>query len=182
MAFDSTALGLGLSMVLVFVHSLVERCHQRFLAAVDRRAVEELAGRFEQTRPIASAVGSSDSWLRLEPVLRELLRLSKAQHEELLKLGPRLVEAATASRPNGYELTNGPELAMQALAEQPEQAVAALVQTIYQFNVDVARLERELPAPLSFAGACDLLPVRLGPAETTKRVRRRRQSERRRAA
>jgi biopolymer transport protein ExbB/TolQ len=180
-AFDTTALGLGLSIGLVFLQSCVERFQHRFMAAVDRRAIEELAGRFEPARSIAHAESGGEGWLRLEPVLRELLRVTKAQHEELLKLGPRLVEAAASSRA-GFDVGNSPEAALRAIAEQPEQAVAALVQAIYQFNLDVASLEQELPAPLSFAGACDLLPVRLGPPEATKRVRRKRLIERRPAA
>jgi len=178
-AFDTTALGLGLSIALVFLQSFVDRFNHRFMAAVDSRAIEELAGRFESAR--SAAAGGGDGWLRLEPVLRELLRVTKAQHEELLKLGPRLAEGAATSRA-GFEVGHAPEAAVRAIAEQPQEALVALVQAIYQFNLDVARLEQELPAPLSFAGACDLLPVRLGPPETTKRVRRKRLSERRSAA
>ncbi|HWB11820.1 MAG TPA: MotA/TolQ/ExbB proton channel family protein [Pirellulales bacterium] len=180
-AFDGTALGLGLSIALVFLQSFVERLNYRFMAAVDSRAVEELAGRFETSRLTAPAQMGGEGWQRLEPVLKDLLRVTKAQHDELLKLGPRLVEAAATSRA-GFDVSNSPEVAVRAIAEQPEQAVVALVQAIYQFNLDVARLEQELPAPLSFAGACDLLPVRLGPPETTKRVRRKRLIERRSAA
>jgi hypothetical protein len=180
-AFDATALGLGLSMALVFLQSFVERLNHRFLATVDSRATEELASRFARTHSIALTEGGGDGLLKLEPVLRELLRVTKAQHEELIKLGPRLVEAAATSRA-GFDVSNSPEMAVRAIAEQPEQAVAALVQAIFQFNLDVARLEQELPAPLSFAGACDLLPVRLGPPEATKRVRRKRLIERRSAA
>jgi biopolymer transport protein ExbB/TolQ len=179
-AFDTTALGLGLSMALVFLQSFVERFQHRLMAAIDRRAIEELAGRFETARSAALAA-SGDGWLRLEPVLRELLRVTKAQHEELLKLGPRLAEVAATSRA-GFDVGSAPEVAIRAIAEQPEEAVAALVQAIYQFNLDVARLEQELPAPLSFAGACDLLPVRLGPPETAKRARRKRLTDRRSAA
>jgi biopolymer transport protein ExbB/TolQ len=45
-AFDTTALALGLSMVLMFVQYVVDKYEQRLLAAVDRRMTEELVGRF----------------------------------------------------------------------------------------------------------------------------------------
>jgi biopolymer transport protein ExbB/TolQ len=45
-AFDTTALALTLSMVLMFMQYIVDRTEQRLLAAVDRRAGEELTGRF----------------------------------------------------------------------------------------------------------------------------------------
>jgi biopolymer transport protein ExbB/TolQ len=44
--FDTTALALTLSMVLMFVHFSVERTENALLAQVDQRAEEELAGRF----------------------------------------------------------------------------------------------------------------------------------------
>ena len=46
--FDTTALALTLSMVLMFVHFFVDRAENSLLAAVDRRAEEELLGRFPQ--------------------------------------------------------------------------------------------------------------------------------------
>ncbi len=46
--FDTTALALSLSMVLMFVHFFVDRSSNSFLEQLDRRAEEELAGRFQQ--------------------------------------------------------------------------------------------------------------------------------------
>jgi len=43
--FDTTALALALSMVLMFIHFSVERAENSLLEQVDRRAEEELAGR-----------------------------------------------------------------------------------------------------------------------------------------
>lgn len=48
-AFDTTALALALSMVLMFVKFGVERMEDRLLTAVDDRASEELVGRFQET-------------------------------------------------------------------------------------------------------------------------------------
>lgn len=46
-AFDTTALALGLSIVLMFIQHYVERAEHRLLAEVDRRVEGELMGRFE---------------------------------------------------------------------------------------------------------------------------------------
>ena len=47
-AFDTTALALSLSIVLMFVQFLVERIETQLLTQVDERANEELVGRFQQ--------------------------------------------------------------------------------------------------------------------------------------
>jgi biopolymer transport protein ExbB/TolQ len=44
--FDTTALALGLSMILMFVHFFVERTSHSFQEQIDRRTQEELMGRF----------------------------------------------------------------------------------------------------------------------------------------
>lgn len=46
-AFDTTALALGLSMILMFVQYLVDGLEQRLLTGVDTLATHELAGRFQ---------------------------------------------------------------------------------------------------------------------------------------
>ncbi|MAR13173.1 MAG: hypothetical protein CL681_24795 [Blastopirellula sp.] len=47
-AFDTTALALSLSIILMFVQFLIDRFETHLLAIVDARANEELVGRFEQ--------------------------------------------------------------------------------------------------------------------------------------
>src|SRR5207244_8605518 len=49
LAFDTTALALGLTMLLMFSSFLVERAEQSVLEAVDRYADREFAPRFERT-------------------------------------------------------------------------------------------------------------------------------------
>jgi biopolymer transport protein ExbB/TolQ len=51
LAFDATAVGLSLTMLLMFLTFLVERLEQGVLEAVDRFADEQLAHRFERTGP-----------------------------------------------------------------------------------------------------------------------------------
>lgn len=47
-AFDTTALALSLSIVLMFLQFLVNRCETQLLVVVDRRTDRELVGRFQQ--------------------------------------------------------------------------------------------------------------------------------------
>lgn len=78
-AFDTTALALGLSMVLMFVQFFVDRIEGRLLSAVDARAAEELAGRFEQ-------LGTAD-----DPQLAAMRRLA----ESMLRATEKLVQRQT---------------------------------------------------------------------------------------
>ena len=48
-AFDTTALALGLSIILMFTKFFVERSDVRLLATVEQRATAELVGRFQDT-------------------------------------------------------------------------------------------------------------------------------------
>lgn len=48
-AFDTTALALSLSIILMFLQFLVNQCETELLAVVDRRADRELVGRFQQS-------------------------------------------------------------------------------------------------------------------------------------
>lgn len=74
-AFDTTALALGLSMVLMFVQFFVDRMENRLLAAVDGRAADELGGRFEQ-------MGTGD-----DPQIAAMRRIA----DMVLKASERLV-------------------------------------------------------------------------------------------
>jgi biopolymer transport protein ExbB/TolQ len=74
-AFDTTALALGLSMVLMFVQFFVDRMESGLLATVDSRAADELAGRFEQ-------MGTGD-----DPQLAAMRRIA----DGVLKSSERLV-------------------------------------------------------------------------------------------
>ncbi|MEE2990608.1 MAG: MotA/TolQ/ExbB proton channel family protein [Planctomycetota bacterium] len=47
-AFDTTALALSLSILLMFLQFLVDRCETQLLSVVDRRTDSELVGRFQQ--------------------------------------------------------------------------------------------------------------------------------------
>jgi biopolymer transport protein ExbB/TolQ len=67
LAFDATALGLGLTMVLMFVNFLVERTEHAILGQVDTKTEVELGHRFVRTdadhAPIVAAVEASSQHL-----------------------------------------------------------------------------------------------------------------------
>ena len=78
-AFDTTALALSLSIVLMFVQFLVDRMETQLLATVDARASEELAGRFEQTDSHA------------DPLVKPIRRMGEA----VIQTTGKLVEQQT---------------------------------------------------------------------------------------
>jgi biopolymer transport protein ExbB/TolQ len=117
-AFDTTAQALLLSMVLMFSQYLVDRAEGRLLAAVDRRALDELSGRFEVEKgghdPNLAAVRRM-----AEGVLHTLERLGERQtalwqaamdaaHERWSRLtgtaGRELETALTAAISQGLEV------------------------------------------------------------------------------
>lgn len=50
-AFDTTAMALGLSIILMFAQFVTNHTEQRLLAAVDERTADELLGRFAKSKP-----------------------------------------------------------------------------------------------------------------------------------
>lgn len=58
-AFDATALALGLTMLLMFLNYLVDRLEQRTLERVDQYVDENLAHRFERTGPDTNGMGQA---------------------------------------------------------------------------------------------------------------------------
>jgi hypothetical protein len=107
-AFDATALALGLTMITMFVSSLVERREQAILEDVDRYVDRELAHRFER--------GGAD----VGPVLR----LVERQTDALLGATEQLVQrqAEVWAR----TLAEVEKRSAEVLRQQQEQITAAL--------------------------------------------------------
>ena len=108
-AFDTTALALGLSMVLMFTQFFVDRMEGKLLSAVDSRAAQELGGRFEQigaiddpqvaaVRRIADAVIRSTEALveRQAEVWQRSIDAAQRRWSELAAASGKQVEAALA--------------------------------------------------------------------------------------
>lgn len=111
-AFDTTALALALSMVLMFVQFMIERVEGQLLASVDERAARELAGRFEQ-------LGASR-----DPVVAAVTRMSGTLVQSIETLGKKQAEAwAAASEETG-------RLFAQSLSETLEGTLGQFAQAV----------------------------------------------------
>jgi len=75
-AFDTTAIALSFSMLLMFIQFLIDRMEMQVLAAVDQRTTHDLLGRFE-------VVGTSS-----DPQVQQIQRMTQA----VLKSSEQLVE------------------------------------------------------------------------------------------
>jgi biopolymer transport protein ExbB/TolQ len=188
-AFDTTALALGLSMVLMFLQYFVDRMEGRLLAAVDAHAAEELAGRFEQ-------LGAGDdpqlaAMRRLaETMLRATDKLVQRQAElwqqSIDAAGTRWSEMATSA---GRQLesslsgalaqamaTHAEKLAASAEATAEQNRQAEILLRVVEATGNIAKLEEQLnrnlgalagaqhfeETLLNLSGTINLLNARLG--------------------
>lgn len=144
-AFDTTALALGLSMVLMFLQYFVDRIEGRLLAAVDAHAAEELAGRFEQ-------LGTGDdpqlaAMRRLaETMLRATDKLVQRQAElwqqSIDAAGTRWSEMATAAQQQLQSSLSG--ALAQAMTAHAEKLAASAEATAEQNRRNWSRMQQTL--------------------------------------
>lgn len=157
-AFDTTALALALSMVLMFVQFIVERMETRLLARVDALASERLASLIEPAdrgdahtaavRRMAEAVvkaaerlvhRQAELWqASLEAAQNRWTRMADASREQL--------EAAIASALRGSLEAHAHTLAeqSQAAAERERHAVLRLEETVTAQTQALAAQQAEL--------------------------------------
>jgi biopolymer transport protein ExbB/TolQ len=128
-AFDTTALALGLSMVLMFVQFAVDKYENRLLVAVDRRTSEELVGRFR------SQLAPQD------PLMHAVRRMTDA----LLPATERLVARQAEIWQASMEAANSRWVeSSQKAGRQLEAALAAaLAKSLPQHAAELAAAERE---------------------------------------
>ncbi len=88
-AFDTTALALSLSMILMFVQFLVERQETALLEEVDRRVDSELIGRFEQIRS-----GPDGELVAVRRMVEAVVRTTETLVERQIALWRTTIEAA----------------------------------------------------------------------------------------
>jgi hypothetical protein len=95
-AFDATALALGLTMITMFVSSLVERREQAILEEVDRYVDRELAHRFERAgsdgEPVQRIIGQQTQLL-LDATQRLVQRQAEVWAQALAEVEKRSAEA-----------------------------------------------------------------------------------------
>ena len=158
-AFDTTALALGLSMVLMFVQFFVDRMEGGLLSAVDARAAEELGGRFEQlgagddpqvavVRRIADAVIKSTEALveRQAEVWQRTIDAAQKRWSELAASSGKQLEAALSGALAQSIVAHAERLAAssEATAEQNRRNWSRLQQTLADNTEKVKAQQAEL--------------------------------------
>jgi biopolymer transport protein ExbB/TolQ len=94
-AFDATALALGLTLVAMFLNSMVEKLEQGLLERVDQYADAELAHRFQRTEIAASGGGMATPMPMLEQLIDKQAAFW-ANAMQMLESSPAQAKAATA--------------------------------------------------------------------------------------
>lgn len=158
-AFDTTAIALAFSMVLMFVQFLVDKLENRLLAAVDERMTIELVGRFKSEVP------------RNDPLLLAARRMVEAILPNTERLVARQAEIWQASmeaanaRWTGASMSAGEQLQVvltgaleqslkthaaqlvegeKAIAEQNRQHWSQVQQALERTSENLARQQTEL--------------------------------------
>ncbi len=129
-AFDTTALALGLSMVLMFIQFAVDKYEGQLLSSVDRRAGEELIGRFR------AEVGSQD------PLMLAVRRMTEAILPNIEQLVVRQSELwkSTIDQASAHWLRTS-----QNTTEQLETALgSALSRSMKEHAQELGTAEKEI--------------------------------------
>jgi len=133
LAFDATALGLGLTMLTMFLTFLVERLEQGVLETVDRYADDQLAHRFERT----GAEGG------------EFVEVVRQNTQVLVKATEQLVQRQATVWAQTLEV--GQRQWTEAGAKQQERLTAALETGQRQWTEAGAKQQERLTAALETA-------------------------------
>ncbi len=130
LAFDTTALGLALTMITMFCSFVVERLEQNLLETVDRIAERELAHRFERT---AGGDGG------------EYLGIARQQTQVLLKSVEQLVQRQADLWAQTFEKTHQHQtrVAEQQQAHVTQGLKSALETTLETHQRRLSALEKQ---------------------------------------
>lgn len=176
--FDTTALALALSMVLVFVHFAVERAEIGLLEQVDHRVQEELGGRFATIAMPAGGDGQLVAMRRMaeamqqttEALVRRQAELWQASVDSAAQCWAKMAE--TSSRQVETAMSNAVgELTRQA--EVLERAVVAagevtrLEDALNRNLAGLAGAKHFEQTVLSLAAAVNMLSARLAETPNT---------------
>jgi biopolymer transport protein ExbB/TolQ len=88
-AFDTTALALTLSMILMFIQFMIDRVEQQLLTAVDGRANESLMGRFQGT-----STSNDPAVAAIERVAHAMLRATEQLVQRQAQVWQGTIESA----------------------------------------------------------------------------------------
>lgn len=158
-AFDTTALSLSLSIVLMFAKYFIERSESRLLGLVDDRTSAELVGRFEEISiaadpQTASVKRMADALLnaidqlvvRQTDLWQESLRAAQAQWADHTAATARTIESALAGAMSQNIQQHAVALvaAEQAVAEQNRRQWDGVQQALLKNTEAVAKQQHEL--------------------------------------
>lgn len=145
-AFDTTALALSLSMVLMFLQFLLDRIETQALSIVDIRANEMLVGRFQEV-----GAGRDPYLVSVERMSGRVLQASEELVRQQVELWDRTIQAAD-SRWSQLVLTAGAQVqtALQsALDHSLQNHAAELAQVERDASERAARRWEQLQTALS---------------------------------
>lgn len=135
-AFDTTALALTLSMMLMFIQFIIDRAETQFLSEVDSRTTSEMVGRFQ-----GASYSSDPHVATIEKMAHAVVRSS----EQLVQRQSQLWnEALTSSQKQWRELVESTAPQVSAAVETALQST--LAKNLQDHSQRVARFEQELLA------------------------------------
>ena len=169
--FDTTALALTLSMVLMFVHFFVERAENSLLEQVDRRVQSELAGRFAATAAgadgqLAAAERMGEVMMQAaDAIVRRQAELWQAAVDLAARQWAQMAEAAGGAgqrrpcRPRRASLPGRPRCCSRAIDAAGE--VVRLEDALNRNLSALAGAKHFEQTVLSLAAAVNMLSARL---------------------
>jgi len=158
-AFDTTALALGLSMVLMFLQFVVDKFENRLLTAVDGRMTEELVGRFRTelapqdplmiaVRRMVDAILPNTERLvvRQAELWQSSIESANARWHDLSNQAGRRLETALEGALTQSLQRHAAELtaAERAIAEQNRQHWGQVQEALKQTTAHLAQQQAEL--------------------------------------
>jgi len=127
-AFDTTAIALCFSIVLMFLQFVLDRVETQLLESVDRRAADELLGRF------------AGGGLSSDPQVRAVQQLGQSLLRSTEQLVQRQVElwqqSLTAAQQQWQEVTR------QSTQQMQSALAGALAQVLSQYAAELERIEQ----------------------------------------
>lgn len=171
--FDTTAVALALSMLLMFVHFYVERAENSLLELVDRRVQDELSGRF------ASMPASADGqFLAVRRIAEAMMQATESLVQRQTELWQASVESAARHWSQMSETAAGHVQTAMSTATGELARQADVLNRAIEASGDVTRLEDALnhnlaalagakhfeQTVLSLAAAVNMLSARLAEA------------------
>lgn len=137
-AFDTTALALTLSMILMFIQFVIDRIEQQLLSTVDSRANDELVGRFQGT-----TTSTDPAVAAIERVSHAMLRATEQLVQRQAQVWQGTIESAQSEWQGLYDSV-GERLQATLSAALSD----ALRESLREHADQVIRLDHSFAQPL----------------------------------